>query len=163
MKSTNVNEVSSIFASFGLENINEELTARNMPNVEVADNGANLLAIGVRSLDEFAATVINLAKGAIEPATMTGYMVKAFPGHKIGERHGPHYISLARTGSLSPKCTVEVRYAPGKATRRATPKGYDLSGVNDKQLAAILKAVKGTPLEDMVSKELDTRNAPKAE
>lgn len=159
-KSINTSEVVKTFVSFGIDSINEELTARKMAAVTDTEAGSLLLAMGIRSLDEFAATVVNLSKGGISTLDMTAAMVRAFPGHKIGERHGPHYISLARTGSLSPKCMVEVRYAPGKGVRKpnapSTPT-FDLSTVDKAQLERMVKAAKGTPLETMLAAVLATR------
>lgn len=58
---------------------------------------------GIRSQGEFAALIINLTHGeggTLEPDALTRALVAAFPRANIGQRHGPHYMSLARHGNL---------------------------------------------------------------
>lgn len=67
-----------------------------------------------RSQGEFAAHIINLTEGNISGADLTASIAAAFPSAKVGTRHGPHYLCLARTGKL--KGTTVV---PPKAVRVA--------------------------------------------
>lgn len=76
-----------------------------------------LIARGVRSQGEFAALVINLTKGGIQAEELTDAMAAAFPGAKVGKRHGPHYLCLARTGKLA---GTDIQ--PPKATRQTVAK-----------------------------------------
>lgn len=157
MKRINTAAAATILAAYPLEAINEELAHRGLATAPDQQAGATLLAMGVRSLDEFAATAVNLSQGAIEAEALKGQMAKAFPEHKIGDRHGAHYLSLARTGSL--QGAIECRYTPGKASRKAQAKAaaFDLSGIEDKQLAAMAKSAKGTALEAVITAEVTRR------
>ena len=91
--------------------------------------------------------------------TLLAHMAKAFPNHKIGARHGAHYLSLSRTGSLSG--TIECRFQAAKATRRAAAKGvsFSLDTIDDKQLKAMAKSAKGTSLEAILNAEIEKRAA----
>jgi hypothetical protein len=161
MKRINTAATVALLATFPVENINEELTARGATPTENAQAGATLLAMGCRTLDEVAATVVNLSKGEVTGEELTGYLKKAFPEHKIGERHGPHYLSLSRTGSLSGN--IECRYTAPKAGRKvAKAASFDLTSIEDKQLAAMAKSCKGTALEALVTAEVAKREAAKA-
>lgn len=155
-KRINMGATTTILATFDLDNINEELSHRGMTKVDDPNTGAALLAAGIRSLDEFAATVVNLSKGDCDADTLKVFMTKAFPNHKIGDRHGSHYLSLARSGNI--QGAIECRYAPAKATRRkSTAKAVDLSNVDEKQLRAMLRAAKDTPMAAIIEAELSSR------
>lgn len=156
-KSISTSATVLVLSSFALDSINEELVSRNLaPATEVA-SGATLLAMGCRTLDEVAATVVNLSKGTVTGEELGKAFEKAFPAHKIGARHGPHYLSLSRTGGLSGN--VVVRYAPAKGARKAPAPAatFDLSGIDAKQLASMAKSAKGTALEAIISAELAKR------
>ncbi len=53
----------------------------------------------VRSQGEFAAVIIELCPD-VGPEQLTEDLRTAFPGANVGPRHGPHYLSLSRTGKL---------------------------------------------------------------
>jgi hypothetical protein len=72
-----------------------------------------LRASGVRSQGELSVLAINMTEGALTSDQLTELLGVAFPGAKIGERHGPHYLCLARTGKLAGS-----RFAIPKATRK---------------------------------------------
>jgi hypothetical protein len=153
-KVMSVTAAAAVFGTYGLEAVNEELVARNLPRVEDASLGCFVLASGVRSMQEFTATVTNLSKATVTGKEMTPLLQRAFPQHNVGDRHGPHYLSLCRTGDSG---NVVVRYAPEKGGRKAAPAKpltVDLSTVEAKKLAAIRKAVAGTPLEAVVEASL---------
>ncbi len=140
-KTISIPSTTAIFAAYGLDALNTELKARSLETTKDAKVGAMILASGCRSLDEFSATIINLSTGTIDAETLREKMVKAFPQHKIGERHGPHYLSLARNGNLNGN--VNCRFQPEKSTRKAR-KGIvmDVSSMNEKQrkeLARVLR------------------------
>lgn len=153
-----------IFTTFGLQAINEELGSRNMKPVDTGDAskdaeaGASLLAMGVRSLDEFAATVVNLSHGEIDGDRMTELMQQAFPNHSIGKRHGPHYTCHARNGNLGGD--IVVRYTVPKAKRKSgggKPSTTDLSNVELDRLKIMLSATEGTPFATLIAAEIQKR------
>lgn len=137
------------FETFGLDALNTELTARGLGEQEDSKVGSMLVATGVRTLDEFAATLINLSEGSVTSENLERAFHKAFPEHKIGDRHGAHYLSLARNGNLSG--TVECRFKPEKAVRKkaASSKGIDLdvSSMDDDQREALAVALEGSQPE----------------
>ncbi len=146
-KTINMSATTNIFATFGMDSMNAELKARGLTEQTNEDVAAMLLATGCRSLDEFSATIVNLTDGKIDSDTLASHMTKAFPNHKIGDRHGSHYLSLARNGNLSG--TIECRFKPAKATRKAkaaAAKGIslDVSTMTDEQRTALADALEAT-------------------
>lgn len=85
-----------------LESINARLAKHGLPQVEDLNTGAVQLAraSGVKSQGDVAVLVVNLTGGRVQADDLTKILAAAFPGSKVGERHGPHYLSLARTGKL---------------------------------------------------------------
>lgn len=86
------------------------LAARDLP---VPEDHEKALALAVRSSGaktqgEVAALVVNLTKGQITGAQLTDVLKAAFPSDKVGDRHGPYYLSLCRTGK------IKVDFAPAK-------------------------------------------------
>ena len=77
-------------------------------------------ACGVKSQGEAAVLTVNLTNGAVNATQLTDVLRAAFPGARVGTRHGPHYLSLARTGKLD---GVEVARIPHarKAAAAAAP------------------------------------------
>lgn len=139
-KTINVANATAIFALAPVASISAELQARGLDPVDDAKMGAMLLATGCRSLDEFSATMVNLYEGNIESESLKDAMAEAFPNHTIGDRHGSHYLSLARNGNL--QGNVECRYQPPKAKRKARARkglNIDLSSMTPKQRAALAK------------------------
>jgi len=49
---------------------------------------------------KMAAFLINVTKGDITTDQLGDALRLAFPNAKVGDRHGPHYASLSRTGKL---------------------------------------------------------------
>ena len=141
-KIINTPAVIEVVSTFGLDPINTELEARGLAAQKDPTVGATILAMGVRSLDEFAATVVNLSLGTVESEDLRNHMAKAFPNHKIGDRHGSHYLSLARKGNL--QGAVECRFQPAKATRKRRAKGtvgIDMKSMNAVQREALAIAL----------------------
>ncbi len=139
-KTINTANAVTTFTAFDLDAMNTELQARGLTDVEDINMAATILASGIRSLDEFAATMINLAQGNIDSADLRDAMEVAFPEHKISDRHGSHYLSLARNGNL--QGNIECRFAPPKATRKPRGKkgvNIDLSAMDEKQLKLLAK------------------------
>ena len=85
----------------------------------------------VRSQGAMSALAINLTKGAIDAATLTQILAEAFPTAKVGPRHGKHYASYSRTGTLTKH---GCRFAMGKATRAAKVSGPSVADL-EAQLA----------------------------
>lgn len=161
MRAIDTNAITTTFNTFALEAINDELKAREITpvNLETKEMGAHLLARGVRTIDEFTATMVNLSRGEIGADLLKAGMITAFPTHKIGDRHPNHYLCLARTGSIGG--TIPVRFTPNKAPRKGASRkpAMDLSGIEDAKLKKMVKAVAGTPLEAILIAEVERREA----
>jgi hypothetical protein len=161
----------ALFASFKPEALAEELAARKLKPVEDVGTASMLLASGCRSLDDVTTTVINLSHGQVSGKDMTDMLAKCFPNHQIGDRHGPHYLSLVRTGDSGSKIECRFRVAKRQRVAKTEPEAkvvevertYDLSSLDPKHLDRIVKAVKGTPLENLIAKCLETKVEPKLE
>ena len=89
------------------EALTAELRRLGAPVPEGADAaalaGLALKAAPVKSQGDFAALAVNVTIGENLPLTaedLTSMLIMAFPGARIGKRHGPHYLSLARSGKL---------------------------------------------------------------
>lgn len=132
------------FTTFGIDALNIELKARKLGTCEDPTMGATILAMGCRSLDEYSATIINLSGGTIDADGLKAGMQKAFPEHKIGDRHGNHYLSLARKGNL--QGNVECHFQPAKSSRKkkAGHVGIDVASMNTKQRAALAKVLRAS-------------------
>lgn len=85
-----------------LEAINARLAKHGLPQVTDLNTGATQLAraSGVKSQGDVAVLVVNLTGGRVPADDLTKILAASFPGSKVGDRHGPHYLSLARTGKL---------------------------------------------------------------
>lgn len=53
-----------------------------------------------RSQGDWAAFLINATGGNMGKEYLTHAISTAFPNAKVGARHGPHYLCIARTGKL---------------------------------------------------------------
>lgn len=102
--------------------IDAELERRELPVPKDQEPvaKASLLLAGVRSQSDFAAQVINIVGPDIDPSDLTQALTQAFPGAKIGSRHGPHYLSHARSGKLDDHGLKPGLIIPHK--RKAAPK-----------------------------------------
>lgn len=98
--------------------IDELLQAKKIPSPE--DKIAALMLLvkssGVRSQEEYAGLAITLTRGSISGDDLTKVVAEGFPQAKVGKRHGPYYLSHARTGKL----VVPEDCIPGKGGRKAT-------------------------------------------
>lgn len=163
-KTINTAATTAFLLTFGLPAIVSEMEARGLKPVSDPETGAALLAMGCKSLDDVAVTVVNLTNGSITAEELHEGFVKCFPEHKIGDRHAPHYLSLARTGNHNSK--FETRVEVPKASRKAkgaAAKGLDLSGVADDRLTIMLTATEGTPMHSAVAREIEKRSKALAE
>lgn len=99
--------------------ISERLVAQGVPAEGAALARGELLvkAGGLRSEGEVAALAINLTGGRIAPKDLTRILAASFPTLRVGDRHGPHYISLARTGKLKgvDDAARAIKFAPRRA------------------------------------------------
>lgn len=105
-----------------LEQINARLQAKGIPHMD--DHAAATLALvraeGIRDQGSATVLAVNLANAKITGEDVTALLVAGFPAAKIGKRHGPHYLSLARTGKLE---GVENRAIAHKARTASTTAG----------------------------------------
>jgi hypothetical protein len=153
-KTIDTTKTTAILAGFPIERLAEELKARGfVPSADDSVANAQMLAVSCRSLDDVVVTLVNLTHGEVDSEAVTSLLAAAFPAHRIGERHGAHYISLCRTGNISSK--FPVRFTPGRARKsvKAAPaaKTYDLSNVPPAQLKKLAAAAKGTDLEQLIA------------
>lgn len=120
--------------------ITSYLEAQGLP-VPTAPEAASALALKVgagRSQGEFAAFVINLTGGSVSAPDLQACLAERFPSAKVGDRHGSHYLCLARTGKLE-----GTTIAPPKAAarpRQARPDESTALRVEIEQLKAMLEA-----------------------
>jgi len=119
----------------------------NQAGLPVPDDAdkAQELAIklgGFRSQSEASAWLINVTEGEIDGPTLTGALRELFPNAKVSDRHGPHYLSHARTGKLK-----GCEYVPAKA-KRSSIKKADVDALKTRiaELEALL-AENGIELE----------------
>lgn len=92
------------------------LASRDLPCPEDHEKALALAvkSSGVKTQGEVSALVVNLTHGTISGAQLTEVLKAAFPTDKVGDRHGPYYLSLCRTGK------IKVDFTPAKKT--GTPK-----------------------------------------
>ena len=97
--------------------INARLEKKGLSKIEDHQQAALTLvkAEGIKSQGEATVLVVNLTQGKVDADQMTKILQQGFPGAKIGSRHGPHYLSLARTGKLE---GVEVGTIPHRARKQ---------------------------------------------
>lgn len=140
--SINIATVITQISTFSDEAIIEELVARGFGEQEPAV-GASILAAATKSQGEYSALMINLARGQMTNEVLTQNLTVAFPDAKIGERHGPYYMSHARTGKL------DVRYTPTSGLRRktSTTVNFDLKSLDEEQIVKLHRALAKTSPE----------------
>lgn len=112
----NVNTLESLSSQ---DRINELLATRKVPAPAEKHDALILLikSSGVRSQEEYAGLAITLTKGTISGDDLTAVVKEGFPQSKAGKRHGPYYLSHARTGKL----VVPEDSKPPKGGRKTTP------------------------------------------
>lgn len=101
------------------EAINTRLAKAGLPAMEDRNAGALALvkASGIKSQGEATVLLVNLTEGRCTAEQVTTALRAAFPGAKIGSRHGPHYLSLARTGKLEGVETNTIPHSARKARK----------------------------------------------
>ncbi len=87
------------------EVVDQALQAMNLPVSGTLPERCKVLitASGVRSQGDLVVLIVNHTHGEglpLDADEVTRVLAAAFPGAKVGKRHGPHYISLARSGKL---------------------------------------------------------------
>ena len=113
------------------EVVDRSLKALGMPTDGTLQERCRILitASAVRSQGDYVALVINVTHGEGLPLSaddVTRALAMAFPNARIGDRHGPHYISLARTGKLK---GLREDLAPIPHMRRPAAKEEDVEEV----------------------------------
>ena len=98
------------------DSINARLVKAGLPAMEDCEAASLALvrASGIKSQGEATVLVVNLTGGACNADQITAALKLGFPSAKIGARHGPHYLSLARTGKLE---GVEATSIPHSARK----------------------------------------------
>ncbi len=118
------------------------LTSREIPVPEDSGKALGLIvrSSGAKTQGEIAALMINLTEGAISGEQLTEVLKVACPGDNIGERHGPYYLSLARTGKI--KGSIPVEFLPAKkgkvAAVVAAPDNKELEATKARHLEETL-------------------------
>ena len=114
--------VTTLSALVTLDRANDLLAAHGLPAMDDKEKALGLVikASGIKSQEGLAALTVNLTEGKISGSELTTVLQAGFPasaGYKVGTRHGPHYLSLCRTGKIA------VDFTPakgGKAKVEAT-------------------------------------------
>lgn len=134
----------SFLASLPLETLNTELTAvKARPSSTVLGASLALLA-RVGTMDDCTALVCNVTNGAVKGDALTAILAETFPSNRVSGRHGPHYLSHARTGKLNPK-GIPLRAKPaGGRSGASGVGGLDLSGLPSEDIRAALAESDGT-------------------
>lgn len=103
------------------ESVREYLTKRDLPCPDDHEKAISLAirSSGASSQGEVAGLVVNLTKAVITGAQLTEVLKAAFPTDKVGDRHGPYYLSLCRTGKIA------VDHIPGKKVAAAKAESPD--------------------------------------
>ncbi len=99
----NIDKFAASVAPFlTLEQINGRLAKRGLPPMKDILTAAATLtrAEGVRTQSQACVLLLNITGGTVHSEDVTKALTEGFPGAKVGDRHGPHYMSLARTGKL---------------------------------------------------------------
>lgn len=104
------------------EAINARLVKAGLPAMNDRNVGALALvkSSGIKSQGEATVLIINLTEGRCTGDQVTVALKAAFPGAKISSRHGPHYLSLARTGKLEGVETSTIPHSARKS-KKSTP------------------------------------------
>lgn len=110
-----------------LDVVNARLQKAGLPPMDNVDAAVLALvrASGIKSQGDAAVLAVNVTGGAVQAETLTEILKAGFPGAKIGARHGPHYLSLARTGKLE---GVEAATIPHSARRQKTATVVTVAG-----------------------------------
>lgn len=112
----------AVAATASADMIIERLTKLGIPPAADGNPEASAVALvrasGIKSQGEAAVLLVNLTGGRCTADQVTAALKAAFPGAKIGARHGPHYLSLARTGKLE---GVEASTIPHSARKSHKP------------------------------------------
>ena len=101
-----------------MDRANAHLKANNLPVMEDHEKSLNLVitSSGARTQADVARLVINLTEGHVNSKDLTEILKVAFPKDKVGERHGPNYLSLARTGKLKTDFSPDKRAPSAKSS-----------------------------------------------
>lgn len=134
----------TFLASLPLETLNTELTAvKARPSSTVLGASLALLA-RVGTMDDATALVCNVTDGRVKGDVLTAILTETFPGNRVSGRHGPHYLSHARTGKLNPK-GIPLRVKPSGGRSGASGVGaLDLSALPTEDIRAALAESDGT-------------------
>lgn len=111
----------------------------------VADVETYVRATGVKSQGATSMIVINMTVGKIKADQLTALLAAGYPTSKVGERHGPHYLSLARTGHL-PGVTKAASNIPHDSKASKKPATTPV-------VAPVVKPAETPVVEPVVEKE----------
>jgi hypothetical protein len=135
MSVINTTALVEIVTSFGEAAIKEELVSSGVPAEGIPTEAAvAIVTKGITNLGPFTRLVSDLSGGTLAAKDITALMERAFPDLKIGEKHGPHYLSLARKGNYG-----ELRHPPASKKRTKTQVVVDLKDLDEKALKALAK------------------------
>lgn len=131
-------------------NIAEFLKARELPVPEETEKAFDLAlkASGVKTQGEFSALMVNLTKGEISGANLTEALKLAFPTDKVGDRHGPYYLSLCRTGKIKTDFAPAKKTATTKAAATVDPRIEAMTAEIENLKARITAALEAKSLKE---------------
>lgn len=131
MSAINTTALIEIVSGFGMDALTAELDAQGIPEMPEAAAVA-VVTKGVNSLGSFTRLVSDLSGGTLTGKDITGLMLRVFPENKVGDKHGPHYLSLARKGRYG-----DLRHVPPSRRRTKTQVVVDMKGLDEKALKAL--------------------------
>lgn len=146
----------AFLASLPLDTLNAELTAIGARPASTVLGASLTLLSRVATMDDATALVCNATGGAVKGDQLTAILAATFTTNKVSGRHGPHYLSHARTGKLSPK-GIPLRVRPiGGRSGSSGVGGLDLSGLPTEDIRAALAESDG-PVAAVLRAELTKR------
>ncbi len=137
----------TFLAEEGMTDLPDTMTHDALVNMAVKVSGAQ------GSQSKYATFLINVTQGNIDAGTITAALREAFPGAKVGDRHGPHYASLSRVRPDGTRKLKGARYEVPKTGRTTGPKMADLKRENA-TLRSILDAVAGAKTKADITKAM---------
>lgn len=161
--SLNATFVTMLLAATAAQDVKDALIAKDLPVLDDDARNVNLLFHGVDNQRRLAAIVIVDLK-VHDAKVVTDLLAAAFPKDKVGSRHGPYYVSLARTGHLTGTPTAIAFARKAKAVKAEATTEQDNDDAPPTTLApqddpAIARALDSQPLTRKGKRAKDAMNA----
>jgi len=150
----------SILDNITLDMVKADLDEQGIPcpnDLAEALNLSRRVANADASQSRFCAWLINLTQGNVTNDDLTEALSEAFPGAKVGRRHGAHFASLSRSGKLKgarysvPKKARAKKDTEVNRLRRAVEAIRDARTI--KEVRAIINELDNPTTDDTVEGE----------